>query len=724
MTFLAPSLLALGIALTAIPIVIHFLNRRRYKTVQWAAMSYLLAAMKSNRRRLRFESLLLLLARCAVLALLGLAIARPLGCSDSKWAALAGRQAGLHILVIDDSYSMAYEAGRPDAPTQLDQARRVAKQVIARLESGTHEVAVIRAGAPARVLVRPTPDLDAAADAIDRIEQSFVGTDVAGAFRAAAELAEADKSSVNKTLHLITDCTNSAMTLDPKLPETAQAMAARCRLMVYNLGLSTQWNQSVVGLSATDALVRVGFGSDLQARVAGFGGGETQLEWLLDGKPLPGAATIRPDAKPAPVTQSQAAFDRPGPVVAQASIASNDRLKLDDVRRQVIDVVGDMKVLIVEGKRGIGALEGSGAFLQLALAPPIDPTAQVKASRYINPTSISDLELPGTVLADYRAVILAGVGSMSPATASVLKAYVEQGGSVMVFMGEAVSGEGYNTTLGAQGLLPGTLVARADAGPDKGFSFEFDPANPHPVLSAFRNIEKSGLENVQVTTYWRVQPDPKVNAQTVLKFRPTASDQPADPAITVQDVGRGRVVFVATSADAEWSTLVAKPAYVTLVHELLGSAVGGGEAWMNLEVGQTLELPASLHLTATPLLRETEQRSATLTQIDRGDGVMVWRSSPLARPGLYRVEAGDQVWPVAVNVSPDEADVRTLDAASLKHALGDIDFELLGDAISTDEERSARSVSDWSWPLMLLVVPLLFAESLMAWRFSRGKGTT
>ena len=41
--------------LAAIPIVIHILNRRRYKTVNWAAMEFLLRAMKMYRRRLLFE---------------------------------------------------------------------------------------------------------------------------------------------------------------------------------------------------------------------------------------------------------------------------------------------------------------------------------------------------------------------------------------------------------------------------------------------------------------------------------------------------------------------------------------------------------------------------------------------------------------------------------------------------------------------------------------------
>src|SRR5687768_17740075 len=82
-------------------------------------MEFLLRALKKNRRRLKFEQWVLLAVRCLVLALVGTALARPFGCQQSTIASLAGSRAGLHVFVIDNSYSMAYEAGRPDAKTHL-----------------------------------------------------------------------------------------------------------------------------------------------------------------------------------------------------------------------------------------------------------------------------------------------------------------------------------------------------------------------------------------------------------------------------------------------------------------------------------------------------------------------------------------------------------------------------------------------------------------------------
>ena len=51
----------LGMLAGAIPVIIHLINRRRFLRMDWAAMEFLLDALKRNRRRLRLEQLLLLL---------------------------------------------------------------------------------------------------------------------------------------------------------------------------------------------------------------------------------------------------------------------------------------------------------------------------------------------------------------------------------------------------------------------------------------------------------------------------------------------------------------------------------------------------------------------------------------------------------------------------------------------------------------------------------------
>ena len=55
--------MAAGGVATSIPIVIHLLNKRKFRIIVWAAMDFLLAAQRRNARKLKFRRWLLLAVR-------------------------------------------------------------------------------------------------------------------------------------------------------------------------------------------------------------------------------------------------------------------------------------------------------------------------------------------------------------------------------------------------------------------------------------------------------------------------------------------------------------------------------------------------------------------------------------------------------------------------------------------------------------------------------------
>src|SRR6201996_5706512 len=97
--FLNPGFLAAGAALISVPIIIHLINRLRFKRIRWAAMEFLLKAQKRNRRRLVIEQLLLLALRCFLVALVGLLVLRFVGVSFAEF----GIKQAIHIVLVDDS---------------------------------------------------------------------------------------------------------------------------------------------------------------------------------------------------------------------------------------------------------------------------------------------------------------------------------------------------------------------------------------------------------------------------------------------------------------------------------------------------------------------------------------------------------------------------------------------------------------------------------------------
>src|SRR5688572_25209175 len=298
LTFITPAFFAAGLALASIPIIIHILNRRRFKTINWAAMEFLLRAMKKNRRRLKFEQWILLATRCLAMLLVATALARPLGCADRSLAGIGGTRSGLHVFVIDNSYSMAYEADRPEARTHLDQAKRLVQEQIRRLSPGGESVAIVTAGRPAKmVLATPTYDLSAAANATSQIELAYGGTDLLGGFRAAAQIAGAEKAQVRKHLYLVTDGTRSAWETNQAdaMAQAGRELGAQFKQIVhFNLGRRDQWNQAVLSLRSGSNLVTSKFNNDFLATVQAYGAGpDPAAQWKLGDATLPGGGTVK-----------------------------------------------------------------------------------------------------------------------------------------------------------------------------------------------------------------------------------------------------------------------------------------------------------------------------------------------------------------------------------------------------------------------------------------------
>jgi hypothetical protein len=103
MSFLQPWLLA-ALPLVALPIIIPLINQRRYQTVRWAAMMFLLAANRMSRGYARLRQWLIMLFRMLAIAALVFAVSRPLA---SGWLGLtAGRRAETTIVLLDRSPSM------------------------------------------------------------------------------------------------------------------------------------------------------------------------------------------------------------------------------------------------------------------------------------------------------------------------------------------------------------------------------------------------------------------------------------------------------------------------------------------------------------------------------------------------------------------------------------------------------------------------------------------
>lgn len=164
MTFLQP-LLLFGLPLIALPVIIHLINQRRYQTIRWAAMMFLLAANRMSRGYAKLRQFLILLFRMLAIAGLIFAVSRPLA---GGWIGRAG-------------------GGRPDTTiVLLDRSPSMQQQsrgsVVSKLNSGRHQLArtLETLGSGRWVLIENTTNtprpLESPQDLVNLVEAGPAGT--------------------------------------------------------------------------------------------------------------------------------------------------------------------------------------------------------------------------------------------------------------------------------------------------------------------------------------------------------------------------------------------------------------------------------------------------------------------------------------------------------------------------------------------------------------------
>ena len=128
----SPMVALVGAACVAIPIIIHLLFRRRRRPVQWATMRFVIEAWQVRRRRILLQKNILLLIRCCIPLLLGIALAEPILSSDDSWS---NRRRSYYI-ILDDSPVTSTRVN--SERTELDTLKDSTLDIISKLDTNTN----------------------------------------------------------------------------------------------------------------------------------------------------------------------------------------------------------------------------------------------------------------------------------------------------------------------------------------------------------------------------------------------------------------------------------------------------------------------------------------------------------------------------------------------------------------------------------------------------------
>jgi hypothetical protein len=405
MTFLAPSLLLLGLAAT-VPVVLHLLQRHPGPRMQFPALRYLRRAERERSSRLRLRQVLLLALRILALVLLASAAARPVLSTGGR-----GHHPTAVVLVLDNSLASGAVHGDE---LVLDRYRSAALATLAQADSDDR-LWLIRAGEPWEPAVRA--DADALAGAIRAVQPVATSADLMAQLERAASILAAEGGDRAREIHVLSPLAASAFRSVPGVngePGTgADDPADRgARVLVLDLELDEYLNRALVAVEVGGGLPPVtGERTAVSATVVARATSQPlDVRLVVDGRVLSAGSALPGSAAtlwlpPSPVglvaghveidPDAQAADDRryfvtevrppvtvrlsaPAPYVEEALAVLEEANRL---RRQT----GRAEVVVAPGGMGVEAIREGAAVLIL---PPTSPLELAAVNRRLTDAGV------------------------------------------------------------------------------------------------------------------------------------------------------------------------------------------------------------------------------------------------------------------------------------------------------------------------------------------------
>lgn len=699
----------------ALPLVIHLLTRRKYHEQTWAAMEYLLRAMKKNARRIRIEQLILLLVRAMIL-ILAAAAWMDWMLSSSGLGISAGSTANTHIvLVIDGSYSMAYTR---EEETRFQRTQRLAAEIVDAANQGDGFTVVLMSDPPRAIISEPAFDPADVKQELAALTLPHTGANLPATLTLVDEILKQTKKKYQRLpqarVCFFSDLQRTTwgnIESDGSY-EKVERLAQQAPLLLLDVGQSDAQNLAVTDLRRLQQYVTRGSNVPFSAQVRNFGRQDEAahaVDFLVDGQPVTQQKIDLPAGDEATLSFTYR-FPTPGEHQVSVRLA-DDPLPTDNQRWLSVPVRDGLRVLCVDGK------PGASRYVALALAP------KSSGESTIQPEIANESALIERDLTQYDCIFLCNVARFGEDEAAVLRQYVNRGGGLVFFLGDQVDAPNYNQYLAAGGaeVLPAKL---GDAAPVA--QYRFDPRDySHPIVSPFRGHERTGLLTTPIWKYIKLEVpggSPTRASNVALYFGS------GDPAIVERQIGRGRSILVATAASSQsldrtadpptpWAAFSSWHSFPPLVQEMLALAVSDRFGHRNLQVGEAID--SSVHSTASgiPLEVQPPAGPAERIRLKVAGEDSIWSFSGTLLSGIYKAEFGPPLSATqlfAVNIDPRESnlDVVTRD---------ELPAQLLGGSEAGGQQDVAAAAAGsgqrlYRWFLGGVFV-LLLVETYLAWRF-------
>lgn len=698
-------MMLLGLAGVAVPLVLHLLARARYRSVDWGAMMFLTGSQAHRRQSSRLKQWLLLGLRMAILAMLALALARPVVSGSLRHLAPGGHVDT--VVILDTSGSTAVEE---NSSLRFDLIRRAAISIISQLQRGDR-VSLVAAGSwqtPEKL----AGDLEQVAQTAATLSPSDGIADLASALNQAALLLEEGKS-LNREIYIV--CDRQAINWAQIDPHFAAGWRKRWsgtspapRIVVIPVGGEERGNLSVESFTAQNLPAIARQPVELEIRLKNNTRdalADVPLR-ITEGNKELFSSTLTLAAQARTTVRTTVTFDSPGCHVLKAQTKSAV-MPADASRELSVLIVPPLPVLVISGDEREGFFRKESDFLRLALMPwsasgeqgsdPANVTV-VTSARWLTPDA-----------GKWPVVVLANIASLSDAQAREVEQYVYSGGGLILTVGNLVQSGEYNRQLFREGsgILPAKL-------------------GDSMTTSATTTMGLLGIDiSHPIFRFLRGRPDPVPNI-TIGRHMPIdwmCSDTRQLMTLTTGEalllerpVGRGKVLLFTSTIDSDWNTLPVSGLYLPMMQSMVRYLSASRLPQLNVRQGEPIVLNVEdLAEEKRPTIRRPDGKSEEM-ELQTSAITSELRYANTQRTGRYtlklKVGQGDRRFTFVVQRPPEEGDLTSFTPAQMeqwRHILGFDVLDAQGEQLASAVGQGRQGRELWQ-PLLLAAIALCCME--------------
>ena len=741
--------------LVALPILIHLINLVRHKTIEWAAMEFLLKSHRKNRNWVWLKQMLLLLSRIAIM-LLGLFLLSQVGCENDRVAALLGGRATHHYVLIDDSFSMS---DRDNQGSAMDRARSTVSQIISRARSrNNHRLSLLRYSAFGPIGDSETlvPSFDIENQVVDsafarQAESSTTGMKASSfsvtaerALESVAELVKA-RNQENAIVYLLSDFReldwqeNSAVTesLESLSDSGAAVELIRCVKTAHaNLAVTDLKPIGNVRVAQTPLMMEVtvsNLSQDVARKV------QVSVSSAVYDRPAPGSTESAADVEELPTVfiesiESGQSETRIFPVyfggVGKHSVLATigeDAVAADNTRHCVVDVESNANVLVIDSSNRQNA-----NFLALALNPNnmTGIRTEIQTADFLRSATPESLER-------FDMICLCDVGQIEETALKNVRQFVSDGGGLVYFAGPNTNFGFFNLAFyeNGAGLLPVEIVETVEVEEREDGMPADIVSERHPIFAPVNDVRNSLLDLVQVKKVFRPSfawlQNPPAQAKVIASLRGSRQS----PLVIEGQYGKGRTMMFMTTAGPQWNNWMRNATFPPILllledylsagkylHEaaIVGSAVPIMKPTGSVTPDVTLTSPTESAERVESKIRLTQTEAGLESTIGESSTSIINRGTSV--PGIYELwfremDSSSSVDRVALNVDHLESDLSMVDDEKLMQFFGS-EAPSLTNWDQFNPEPKQKAVSSLSRLLLLLLVLVLVAEQTLGWMCS------